>query len=44
MVPGVYSSGTGLMKNNEWHRSVIHFRRLDELAKKLKHLNDRESK
>lgn len=33
--PGVYSSGTGLMKNSDWHRSVVRFRQLDELAARI---------
>mgnify|MGYP001176013688 FL=1 len=33
--PGVYSSGTGLMPNREWRRSVVRFRQLEQLAKRL---------
>jgi UDP-3-O-[3-hydroxymyristoyl] glucosamine N-acyltransferase len=33
--PGVYSSGTGLMPNQEWRRSAVRFRQLDDLAKRL---------
>ena len=36
--PGVYSSGTGLQSNREWHKSVIHFWRLDKIVKRLKRL------
>lgn len=36
--PGIYSSGTGMMKNNEWHRSVVRFRHLDELAMRIQRL------
>jgi UDP-3-O-[3-hydroxymyristoyl] glucosamine N-acyltransferase len=39
--PGVYSSGTGLMENRSWHRSVVRFRQLDEIAKRLKTLEAR---
>lgn len=36
--PGVYSSGTGMQPNREWHKSVIRFWQLDELAKRVKRL------
>ena len=36
--PGVYSSGTGIQTNREWHKSAIRFWQLDELAKRLKRL------
>lgn len=36
--PGVYSSGTGLQGNRDWHRSVARFRQLDELAKRIARL------
>lgn len=36
--PGVYSSGTGVMKNGEWRKSVVRFRQLDSLAKRLNKL------
>lgn len=36
--PGIYSSGTGMQTNQEWHKSVVRFRQLDELAKRLKRL------
>ncbi len=36
--PGIYSSGTGMQTNREWHKSVIRFRQLDEIARRLKHL------
>jgi UDP-3-O-[3-hydroxymyristoyl] glucosamine N-acyltransferase len=35
---GVYSSGTGLQTNKDWHKSVIRFRQLDNIAKRLKKL------
>ncbi len=45
--PGIYSSGTGMMKNAEWHRSVVRFRHLDELAMRIqrleKLLNEKET-
>lgn len=36
--PGIYSSGTGMQTNREWRKSVVRFRQLDELAKRLKRL------
>ena len=36
--PGIYSSGTGMQTNREWHKSVVRFRQLNTLAKRLKRL------
>lgn len=36
--PGIYSSGTGMMKNTDWHKSVARFRHLDELVTRIQHL------
>lgn len=36
MKEDVYSSGTGLLNNKNWRRSVVRFRQLDEMARKLK--------
>ena len=36
--PGVYSSGTPLQENREWHRNFVRFRQLDDMAKRLKAL------
>lgn len=33
--PGIYSSGTSLLPNNQWHKSVIRFKQLDKLARKV---------
>ncbi len=33
--PGVYSSGTGLLPNQQWRRNVVRFRQLDQLADRL---------
>ncbi|MDI3322957.1 UDP-3-O-(3-hydroxymyristoyl)glucosamine N-acyltransferase [Pontibacterium granulatum] len=38
---GAYSSGTGLMPHKQWKRSVVRFRQLDELAKRLKSLEEK---
>ena len=35
---GRYSSGTGLMPGNEWKRSIVGFRKLDEILKRLRRL------
>ncbi|PMR80321.1 UDP-3-O-(3-hydroxymyristoyl)glucosamine N-acyltransferase [Halomonas urumqiensis] len=36
--PGVYSSGTGAMKNAQWRKNAVRFKQLDELAKRLSRL------
>lgn len=36
--PGVYSSGTGLEPNRQWKRNVVRFRQLDELARRVRKL------
>lgn len=33
--PGVYSSGTGVLPNAQWRKSVVRFRQLDSLAKRI---------
>lgn len=38
--PGVYSSGIPAMPSAEWRRSVVRFRHLDEIARRLKRLED----
>ncbi len=35
---GVYSSGTGLQTNRDWRRSVVRFRQLDDMAKRIQSL------
>ena len=35
---GVYSSGTGLMPQAMWQKSIVHFRHLDKLAKKIRQI------
>lgn len=35
---GLYSSGTPLQKNSQWHRNFVRFRQLDTIAKKLRQL------
>lgn len=39
--PGLYSSGIPAMSNMEWRRNIARFRHLDELARRLKRLEDR---
>ncbi|AUJ58659.1 UDP-3-O-(3-hydroxymyristoyl)glucosamine N-acyltransferase [Coxiella-like endosymbiont of Amblyomma americanum] len=36
--PGVYSSGTGMQPNLEWRKSVVRFRQLNALTKRLNRL------
>ncbi|MBI3771205.1 MAG: UDP-3-O-(3-hydroxymyristoyl)glucosamine N-acyltransferase [Gammaproteobacteria bacterium] len=36
--PGVYSSGTPLELNQQWHKNAVRFRQLDELARRIKTL------
>ncbi|MBA4502803.1 UDP-3-O-(3-hydroxymyristoyl)glucosamine N-acyltransferase [Marinobacterium marinum] len=36
--PGVYSSGTGLEPHQQWKRNVVRFRQLDELARRVRTL------
>ncbi len=39
--PGVYSSGIPAMSNAEWRKNAARFRQLDDLARRLKRLEDR---
>ncbi|WP_127477317.1 UDP-3-O-(3-hydroxymyristoyl)glucosamine N-acyltransferase [Sulfurivermis fontis] len=36
--PGVYSSGTPLESSELWHKNAVRFRQLDDMARRLKHL------
>jgi UDP-3-O-[3-hydroxymyristoyl] glucosamine N-acyltransferase len=36
--PGIYASGTGFQTQQEWRKSVVRFRQLDQLAKRIKKL------
>lgn len=36
--PGVYSSCTGVQSNKDWHKSVVRFRQLDKIARKVTEL------
>ncbi|MBB3330600.1 UDP-3-O-[3-hydroxymyristoyl] glucosamine N-acyltransferase [Halomonas campaniensis] len=36
--PGVYSSGTGAMKNTQWRKNAVRFKQLDDIAKRLSRL------
>lgn len=38
--PGAYSSGTGMLENKQWKKSVVRFRQLDDIARRLKTLED----
>lgn len=37
---GVYSSGTGMMPNKQWKKNVVRFRQLDDLARRIKSIED----
>jgi len=39
--PGLYSSGIPAMPNADWRRGVVRFRQLDEMARRLKRLEER---
>lgn len=39
--PGVYSSGIPAMRSADWRRNVARFRHLDEMAKRLRRLEER---
>lgn len=41
--PGVYSSGTGMMPASEWRKSVVHFRNLDKIVKRIRNLEEEQS-
>lgn len=41
---GAYSSGTGQMPYKQWKRSVVRFRQLDDLAKRIKSLEEKIEK
>lgn len=38
---GVYSSGTPLEKNAQWHRNFVRFKQLDDMSRRLKELEKR---
>lgn len=42
--PGVYSSGTPLQPNREWHKNFARFRKLDEMARRLRALEKKIDK
>lgn len=39
--PGVYSSGVGHQKNSAWKRNMLRFQKLDEMAKRLRRLEEK---
>lgn len=39
--PGIYSSGTPLQPNQQWHRNFARFRQLDDMARRLNELEAR---
>ncbi len=38
---GVYSSGTPLLENKQWHKSNVRYKQLDDLSKTIKNLEKR---
>ncbi len=38
---GVYSSGTGMQPNKQWKKNVVRFRQLDDLARRIKSIEDK---
>jgi len=36
--PGVYSSGTGAMRNAQWRKNAVRFKQLDDIANRLSRL------
>lgn len=41
--PGAYSSGTGMLDHQSWKKSVVRFRQLDDIARRLKLLEEKVS-
>ena len=39
---GVYSSGTGLSESAQWKKNIVHFKKLDDMAGRLKALEKRD--
>ena len=39
--PGAYASGTGLMEAGEWRRNAVRFRKLDDIARRIRLLEKR---
>lgn len=39
--PGVYSSGVGVQKNSVWRRNMLRFYQLDDIAKRLRRLEQK---
>lgn len=42
--PGVYGSGTGFQKQRDWRKSAVRFQQLDQLARRLKKLEETVNK
>lgn len=40
--PGIYSSGTGLQEFAKWRKNIVRFQQLDELAQRLKKLENKQ--
>lgn len=42
--PGAYSSGTGMMPHKQWKKNVVRFKQLDDIARRLKSIEEKISK
>ncbi len=42
--PGVYSSGTPLERNEDWHKNFVRFKQLDEMVRRIKKLEQTVNK
>jgi len=40
--PGDYASGTGIMKTTQWRRNAVRFSKLDDMARRVKRLENKE--
>ncbi|EAR63050.1 UDP-3-O-(3-hydroxymyristoyl)glucosamine N-acyltransferase [Neptuniibacter caesariensis] len=42
--PGAFSSGTGMMPHKQWKKNVVRFKQLDDIARRLKSIEEKISK
>lgn len=41
--PGIFSSGTGMLPHKQWKKNVVRFRQLDDIARRLKSVEEKIS-
>jgi len=41
--PGIYASGTGILRQRDWHRAVVRFKQLEEIYQRVKKLEEKVS-